>query len=143
MSIYYSYYTMTVYYSFYTVHMCLLCAPAGAGVPSRPPPHSTFTKESIYTRDSRLRQHCCCRGSGSTPRQATSGSAGATARRSPAARACSGGEPPQVQAGPGFIPANTCTSQQNSIHSRLLVCTMYTYSYKYEMFWHNCRVEIS
>ena len=123
-----------------TVHMCLLRAPARPPAPLLTPP----SLRKVYIHKTHggggnvaVAAAVCERGSGSTPPRQT--------KRASAVAACSAlvagsGEPPQVQARPYFIPANTCTSQQFSLEQHSLSLAMYTYSYKYEMFWHNCRV---
>ena len=100
---------MTVYYSFYTVHMCLLRAPARPPAPLLTPP----SLRKVYIHKTHggggnvaVAAAVCERGSGSTPPRQT---------KRASAPVAGSGEPPQVQARPYFIPANTCTSQQFSL----------------------------
>ena len=123
-----------------TVHMCLLCAPARPPAPLLTPPslRKVYIHETHSGGNVAVAAAVPERASGGTPCQTKRASAVA-AYSAPVAGS---GEPPQVQARPGFIPANTCTSQQFSLEQHSLsLASMYTYSYKYEiMFWHNCRV---
>ena len=123
-----------------TVHMCLLRAPARPPAPLLTPP----SLRKVYIHKTHggggnvaVAAAVCERGSGSTPPRQTKR---ASALAAYSALVAGSGEPPQVQARPYFIPANTCTSQQFSLEQHSLSLAMYTYSYKYEMFWHNYRV---
>jgi hypothetical protein len=86
-----------------TVHMCLLRVPARPPAPHPAPP----SLRKVYIHETH--------GGNTAVAAAAVRERGSGVQRA-GRRRC--GELPQVQAGPGFIPANTCTSQQNSIHSR-------------------------